>query len=151
MSVPKSERKPSGFAVVDTALSIYGDILDICLRMPNRYTYLILLPILNLANDVADYVKGGNSIIPNSKAPNPVDVNLRRMYFQKARAALQALISKMNVFLLKPDVVRRKGKDGKTIGITENELNSLAEKMRSELSLIGGVLEKDEKRYNTKL
>ena len=76
MSVPKSKQKPSGFAVVDTALKIYGNILDICLRMPNRYTYLILLPILNLASDTADYVKEGNSVIPNAKSPDPDDVKL---------------------------------------------------------------------------
>ena len=151
MSVPKSKQKPSGFAVVDTALKIYGNILDICLRMPNRYTYLILLPILNLASDTADYVKEGNSVIPNAKSPDPDDVRLRRLYFQKARATLQALISKMNFFLLKPDIVRKKMKDGKTVGITENELDGLSEEMRKELTLIGGVLEKDEKRYNIKL
>ena len=151
MSVPKSKQKPSGFAVVDTALNIYGNILDICLRMPNRYTYLILLPILNLASDTADYVKEGNSVIPNAKSPDPDDVKLRRLYFQKARATLQALISKMNFFLLKPDIVRKKMKGGKTVGITENELDGLSEEMRKELTLIGGVLEKDEKRYNIKL
>ena len=151
MSVPKSKQKPSGFAVVDTALKIYGNILDICLRMPNRYTYLILLPILNLASDTADYVKEGNSVIPNAKSPDPDDVKLRRLYFQKARATLQALISKMNFFLLKLDIVRKKMKDGKTVGITENELDGLSEEMRKELTLIGGVLEKDEKRYNIKL
>lgn len=150
MSVPKSKQKPSGFAVVDTALKIYGSILDICLRMPNRYTYLVLLPILNLASDTANYVKEGNSIIPNAKSPDPDDVRLRRLYFQKARATLQALISKMNFFLLKPDIVRRKMKDGKMVGITENELDNLSEDMRKELTLIGGVLEKDEKRYNIK-
>ena len=42
-------------------------------------------------------------------------------------------------------------KDGKTVGITENELDGLSEEMRKELTLIGGVLEKDEKRYNIKL
>jgi hypothetical protein len=118
--------------------------------MPNRYTYLVLVPIVNLASDVADFVKEGNSVIPNLNNPNIDDVKLRRLYFQKARASLQALISKMNFFLLKPDIVRHKGSNGNMVGITESELNALAEEMRQELALISGVIEKDAKRYNSK-
>lgn len=146
MSVPASKRTESGFQVVETATRIYNHILDICLRMPNRYTYLILQPILNLAGEVADNTKKGNSIIPNRQDPIMEDVRLRRIYFQKARASLQALITRMNFFVDRPQVLRHKIGD-REVGVTEKELDSLAADMRSELSLIQGVLEKDQKRY----
>ena len=114
--------------------------------MPNRYTYLILQPILNLAGDVADNIKRGNSIIPDATHPSKIDVNLRRAYFQKARASLQALITRMNFFVDRPQVLRHKIGD-REIGVTEKELNLLAEDMRTEAALLKGVIERDQKRY----
>ena len=146
MSVPASKREASKFQVVDTATKIYNQILDICLRMPNRYTYLILQPILTLSGEVADNTKKGNSIIPDPENPNQIDVNLRRRYFQMARASLQALILRMNFFLDRPQVLRHKIGD-REIGVTEKELDQLAEDMRTEFSLIKGVIEADQKRY----
>lgn len=147
MSVPASKREESKFQVVDTATKIYNHILDICLRMLNRYTYLILQPILNLAGDVADNAKCGNSIIPDPTHPNKIDVNLRRAYFQKARASLQALITRMNFFVDRPQVLRHKIGD-REIGVTEKELNQLAEDMRTEAALLKGVVDRDQKRYS---
>ena len=125
-NVPKSKQKPSPFNVVDLAGRIYDQTLDICLRMPKRYTYLVLLPILNLAGEVADFTKEGNSTIPNQRNPNPDDVRLRRLYFMKAKASLQALIRRMNFFLDRPDVCRHEV-NGHTVGITESELKTLTQ------------------------
>lgn len=145
-NVPKSKRKPSGFQVVDTAIKIYDRTLGICLRMPNRYTYLVLQPILTLAGDVMDNVKKGNSVIPNARSPDPDDVRLRRLYFQKAYASLQALITRMNFFLARPDVCRHKV-NGREIGITQAELGELANYMIEELKTLKGVMAKDKERY----
>lgn len=146
MSVPGSKREESKFQVVETATRIYNRILDICLRMPNRYTYLILQPILNLAGEVADNAKKGNTIMPDPKKPNQDDVRLRRLYFQKAKASLQALITRMNFFVDRPQVLRHKIGD-REVGVTEKELNILADEMRSEFSLLQGVIDSDQKRY----
>lgn len=144
-NVPKSERKESGFQVVDTAIAIYRKTLDICMRMPNRYTYLVLLPILNLAGELQDNVKRANSIIPNVKAPNPVDVSKRREYFVTAYSSLQALITRLNFFLDCPETLRVGGK--KKYGITSSELLELSGMLRREFTLIKGAIEGDAKRF----
>ena len=60
--VPKSKQKESGFKAVDLSIEIYNDILDLCLKMPNRYTYLILQPILQLAGEIMDNMVTANGI-----------------------------------------------------------------------------------------
>ncbi len=146
MSVPQSKRAESGFQVVDTAIQIYKKTLNICLRMPNRYTYLVLEPIIKLAGEVMDNVKKANSIIPSLTSPNPVDVQLRRQHFVNAYASLQALITRMNYFIESPDVLRQK--DGKkTYGVTRSELTELSQMMRTEFTLIKGAIASDSKRF----
>lgn len=146
MSVPRSKQKQSGYKVVDNAIDIYNKTLDICLRMPNRYTYLVLLPILNLAGEVMDYAKKGNSVIPNKNKPNINDVEERRNNFIKAKSSNQALITRLNFFLERPQLARHKI-NGREVGITESELDKLATMVELEDALLGGTLDKDELRY----
>ena len=144
-NVPKSKRSESGYQVVDTAITIYGKVLDICLRMPNRYTYLILQPIMILAGEVQDNVKKGNSIIPNKDNPNMVDIIERRKYFLAAHASLQALITRLNFFIDCPQTLRQ-GKERK-YGVTRPELTELSALLRKEFALIKGSLDSDAKRF----
>lgn len=146
MSVPQSKRQESGFQVVDTAISIYKTVLNICLRMPNRYTYLVLQPVINLAGEVMDNVKKANSIIPSGTPPNPVDVDKRRGHFVDAYASLQALITRMNYFIETPELFRQK-EGRKQYGITKAEMLGLAEMMRREFTLIKGAIQSDAKRF----
>lgn len=41
-NVPKSKRKPSGFQVIDTSRELKRKVLQMCVKLPKRYTDLIL-------------------------------------------------------------------------------------------------------------
>ena len=142
MSVPKSKRGESGYEVVNTAGDLYNKTIQICLKLPKRYTYLVLQPIVELAGKVADYTKSGNSVYPS----NAHEVQIRRDYFIHARATLQSLISRANIIIDIPTVLTYKDGD-KTKGVTKNELQEWADLMGKEDRLIAGAMKKDKERY----
>ena len=151
--VPKTRRKQSGFQVVDTATDIYWTVLAICIRMPKRYTDLVLDPIVSLAGEVMDEVIKGNSAIPNASAPDPTVVKIRKTHFTEALSSLEALIQRMNFFIANPNMIDHEiiGRSGTKIRVrvTEAQLIELAELMRKEITLIRGTIKKDEERFNT--
>lgn len=142
--VPKSKQKESGFKAVDLSIEIYNDILDLCLKMPNRYTYLILQPILQLAGEIMDNMVTANGIDYSKDDPRFLqsDVNQRHRYFMNAKGKMEALATRLNFFLINPKSLRHKV-GGKEIGVTPPELDALSEKMDLELSLIDGVIQSD--------
>ena len=150
--VPKTRRKQSGFQVVDTAADIYWMVLAICIRMPKRYTNLVLDPITVLAGEVMDEVIKGNSVIPNAGAPDPAVLQIRKTHFIEALSSLEALIQRMNFFIANPNMIDHEiiGKSGTKIRmrVTEAQLVELAELMRKEITLIKGTIKKDEERFN---
>ena len=80
--VPKSKQRESDFKAVDLSIEIYNDILDLCLKMPNRYTYLILQPILQLAGEIMDLMNTANGIdfSKDDKRFVRTDINMRHRY-----------------------------------------------------------------------
>lgn len=142
MSVPKSERGQSAYEVVNTAGKLYKMTVDLCIKLPKRYTFLVLQPIVELAGKVADYTKAANSVFP----ANQHEAQLRRDYFLHARATLQALISKTGLLLEVPGVLTYRDGD-KTKGVTHKELEEWAALMNSEVKLISGAMNKDKERF----
>lgn len=145
-NVPSWERTPTHFDVVDTASKLYNKVLDICLKMPKRYTYLVLKDILTLAGEVADYTKKANSIQPNVNNPSPVDVNERRRLFMLAKASLEALSQRINFFVDRPEVLAHV-QNGKLIGVTKSEINDLADLVIDEKKSLAGIIRSDAVRY----
>lgn len=144
--VPKSKRGKSGFGAVDNADRIDDKILDICLRMPKRYTYLILQPLVNHAGDAADYVREGNSVFPKNKH----EAQIRRDYVIRSYCSLQALSRRINRFLTHPQVLTHTIGD-KTVGVKAGELEELAKMINEEFAMLKDMLGKDEIRYKNLL
>lgn len=61
--------------------------------MPKRYTFFGEQTISNLADDVYKYVRQANAVFPVSK----MEVDTRRMYFNKAIGALHTLAGQIDI------------------------------------------------------
>lgn len=146
MPAPKSilwqKRKP--FAAVDLPPKLYKKTVDACLKMPKRYTYLILQDVIQPAGRVMDNTKAANSVFPT----NQHEVQIRRDYWIHARADLEALSSRIDRFLEIPETLRYKDEiSGRTKGITESELEEIADLIIQERGLITKALESDKERF----
>ena len=148
MPAPKSrlieERKP--FAPVDNSIRLYKKVTAVCLKMPKRYTYLILQPVMELAGEVMDNAKGANSVFPT----NQHEVQIRRDYWIHARAKLQALSTRIDRFLEVPGTLNyRDDASDRTKGVTINELEEIADLIGVEMALITNALEEEKKRFKS--
>ena len=141
-NVPELKRGKSGYQVVDNAEELESKVIKICVKLPKRYTDLLLIKIVELASDIATYVRVANSNFPR----NQHEAQIRRDDFVKAYGFTQALSGKINHLLLIPSVLRYKV-DNKEKGVTINELNEISDMVKLELSLIKGSLESDKKRF----
>lgn len=146
MPAPKSrllqEKKP--FAPVDTAIKLYKKVVEVCAKMPKRYTYLLLQDVLQLAGRVMDNAKGANSVFPT----NQHEVQIRRDYWIHARANLQALSTRIDRFMEVPGTLNyHDEKTGRTKGVTLKELEDVADLIISEMALITSALEDEKKRF----
>ena len=146
MSAPKSilaeMRQP--FAPVDKTKVLYKKTLDACLKMPKRYTYLVLQDVIHLAGLVMDNAKAANSIRPR----NQHEAQIRRDYWLNARANLQALSSRIDRFLEIPETLRYKDEiSGRSKGITVSELCEIADLINEEMGLLTSTLENELQRY----
>lgn len=142
MSVPKSKREESKFEVVSNALDLYKFTLNLCLKMPRRYTFLVLQPIVDLAGKVADHTKCANSVFPS----NAHEAQIRADYYIRARAELQALIGRAGTMAEVSGLLTYQD-EKKTKGVTEHELEKWSYMMYKELSLIKGAMDNDKKRF----
>lgn len=141
-NVPESKRKKSGYQVVDNAENLESKIIKMCVKLPKRYTDLLLIKIVDLAGDIATYVRVANSNFPR----NQHEAQIRRDDFVRAYGLTQALSGKINHLLLIPSVLRYKA-DNKEKGVTINELCEVADIVELEMNLIKGSLESDKKRF----
>lgn len=141
-NVPELERSASGFQVIDTARKLKKKVLQICVKLPKRYTDLILLDTVQDAKDVARYTRKANSVFPHNKH----EAQIRLDYWIKAFATLQALSDDLNDIIDIPSVLRYKI-SGKEKGVTINEINEIAELINQEFELIKGALNSDRKRF----
>lgn len=117
MPAPKSilTEKPKPYAPVTNAIAIYEKTLHICLKMPKRYTYLILQDVIRLAGEVMDNTKKANSVF----AQNLHEAQIRKDYWINARASLQALSSRIDRFIDAPQSLRyRDEHSNHTKGVT---------------------------------
>lgn len=148
MPAPKSrliqENKP--FAPVDNAIRLYRKVVEVCLKMPKRYTYLILQDVIELAGRVMDNAKGANSVFPT----NQHEVQIRRDYWIHARANLQALSTRIDRFLEVPGTLTyHDERSDKTKGVTTKELEEIADLIGAEMALITKALEEEKKRFKS--
>ena len=112
-NVPALKRSPSGYQVVDTAQELYRKVIAMCIKLPKRYTPLVLQPFVELASEVADNTKCANSVFPH----NQHEVQIRLDYWIVAKAKLQALSSKLNNISEIPSVLRYKVNNAERITI----------------------------------
>ena len=136
------EKRP--FAPVDTAIRLYVLTERLCMKMPRRYTYLILKPVIKLAGKVMDNAKMANSVFP----ANAHEAQMRRDYWIKARANLQALSTRVNRFIEASGTLTYHDEAArKTKGITEKDLGELADLILQEQKLIKDIMETEKERY----
>lgn len=145
MPAPNSRLKPQSkaYAPVDVAIKIYKKTVAICLKMPKRYTYLMLQDIIHLAGEVMDNCKKANSIFPTDRE----EANERKICWVRARASAQALSTRLDRLLEVPGITRYPDDNGKYHGITEKELTELADLVNQELGYISNLLPCERERF----
>ena len=143
MSVPLSERKPSSYQVIDTALSIYETTLRLCLKLPKRYTHLVFQKMVDLASEVSDYARKAKSIAPTNKQ----EADLRILYWIESKASLMALISKINILIEIPNIMVYVDERGHTHGAKQKELEQLSNLLNDELNLLQQIIVEDRKKF----
>ena len=116
---------------LQTARELYIYTIKKCVNIPKRYTFYISEQTVNMATDIHALLQQGNSY-PFPK--NKHEAQLRRDCFLNAKAKCMALIGQIEMI---------------------NEITPLDKKgmfnwigtINKELSLIDGILRKDEERY----
>ena len=137
-------RKKDEFPPLAIAKKLYKRTLDACLKMPKRYTYLILQDVIQIAGHILDDVKRANSVY----VTNAHEFQIRRDYWISARANLEALSTRIDTFLEIPDTLRYKDEQsGRIKGITISELEEILDLTDQELGLVSRTLESEKERY----
>ena len=130
MSVVKNQRHESPVQFLETARDFYVMLIKLCENLPKRHFHYIQEPLIKTSQTMLSSVKMGNSIFPRNRH----EAQLRRDYFLKGYASLQACVSyigiaqEMNLF-------------------TPSQVFRLSELASEELRLIKGALESDTRRY----
>ena len=143
MSVPKSERTPSGYEAVHVPEVLYEKVIHVCTKMPRRYTYIILKDTVETAGKILDYATAANSVFPT----NQHEAQMRRDYWIKARAFNQILSRRINRFINSPGSLTYIDEKGKKKGVTKNELKEIMDLIIKEQSLITGTIKSESNRY----
>lgn len=136
------EKKP--FAPVDTAIKLYQKVVMVCLKMPRRYTYLMLKDVIELSGQAMDNAKMANSVFPT----NQHEVQIRRDYWIHARATVQALSTRIDRFFdARWTLQYHDERTGKTKGISIGELEEIADLIGQEQALITEALQSEKERF----
>ncbi len=130
MSVPKPERNQSEMEFLYTARKLLEMTLRKCKKIPKRFTFLLTTRVTNTAWSIYDSVKAGNSIYPS----NQHEVQTRRDHFLHAKAQLYVLVSEIEVV-------------AEFIPISGDDLKGWMALVRTEINLLKGVLDADNRRY----
>ena len=131
MSVVKSKQAQSQLEFLRTARSLQVYTIQKCVNtIPKRYTFYVGTGLAESAANVYRNVKRGNSTYPL----NQHEAQVRRDYFLRAYAELQALVSQIEVAY-------------ELIHFEEKVLHEWAALISLELKLISAVLKKDRERY----
>lgn len=106
MSVIKSQRSNSPVEFIHTARELEIYTIKKAVGFPKRYTFYVSQPLANTATEIHKLVKMANSVYPQ----NQHEVQIRRDYFLRALAELQALVSQIEVaaelFPIEPNQIR---------------------------------------------
>ena len=131
MSVVKSKQAQSQLEFLRTARSLQIYTVQKCVNtIPKRYTFYIGTGLADSAASIYKDVKRANSIYPLNRH----EAQVRRDYFMKAYAELQALVSQIEVAY-------------ELVHFEEKVLHEWAALISSEMKLISAVLKKDRERY----
>lgn len=130
MSVIKSKRSTSPIEFLHTARELELYTIKKAVGFPKRYTFYVSQPLTHTATNVHKLVKMGNSVYPT----NQHEVQIRRDYFLKALAELQALVSQIEVAT-------------QLFPITGDQLRFWMDMVNREDRLIRAVLKREKERY----
>ncbi len=126
------DRGKSSAQFLETARKLEKATIANCIRFPKRYTHLLTSGIVQLAIDVLNEVKSGNSIYP----VNQHEVQMRRDCFTRANNALQCLITQVSV-----------AQELEGVEIRETSWSEWFDLMEEEAVLIAAVKKNDRERY----
>jgi hypothetical protein len=93
IAVVKSKRGESNVEFIDTARKLEEHTLSCCMKAPKRYSAFLTSDLMQLAGRVHSYVIMANSVY----VTNQDEAKLRRSYFTKANACLQAMNPKLSL------------------------------------------------------
>lgn len=93
MSVIKSKRGESDMEFIHNARLLRIHTIQKCAHFPKKYTFYVGKPMVDTVSKIHDNVKMANSIYPT----NQHEVQIRRDLLLKANAALQSLVSQIEV------------------------------------------------------
>ena len=130
MSVLKSERSASSMEFLYNARQLQIYTVKKCVSFPKRYTFYVGQQISNLAFEIHDFAKCGNSIYPK----NAHEYQIRRDYFIKAIAKANSLVSQIEMA-------------NELFGIDADAMKYWMDLVEKELRLLKALLKKDRERY----
>lgn len=142
MSTYEAFRNESAVEFIDTARKLVIHTRRNCVKMPKRYTFFGVQHISALADEVYTLVKQGNSIRPSGSPERLAhEAQMRRDYFTKALATLQALAGHLGMMT---EILKGNPECEKWIYKADEEWARLINK---EIELLKGVREAEAKRY----
>ena len=130
MSVVKSQRDESNLEFLYRARELRKYTIQKCVGFPKRYTFYVGQNIADLSASVLDNAKMGNDIFPR----NQHEAQLRRDHFLEALAALDALVSEVELA-------------AELFDIEEKKMLHWMSLVNNEWMLIKGVLDSDSQRF----
>jgi hypothetical protein len=117
---------------IDTARKLEEHTFSCCMKAPKRYS-----AFMQLASRVHSYVIMANSVFVN----NQEEARLRRSYFTKANACLQAMNPKISLLY---SAITKNHPDRKWI---HNAMKVWGEMMVKEANLISAIKKREQERF----
>lgn len=133
MSIPKSDRSESAVQFLYTARELEIKTKSKCINLPKRYTFYGLQELSQIASQIHNCVKLGNSIYPL----NQHEVQTRRDYFIEAKAYAELYVSKLEIL---NEVMLN--------NLNKEIIKELSILVKNEIRLISGELESARERYS---
>lgn len=144
-SVPASKRTKSHYEPVDNAAQIFKKTIDICLRVPKRYTIILLQYIARDAHSMASCAVRANSIHPACLS----EYHTRRALWQEGLSWLNALDQDFSLFLYDPKCLTYfENSETPTKGVSHTDLNVLASLIHKQYALFTSAMVSDEERFS---
>lgn len=143
MSVVKSKQNESKRSFVTISENLFKECLRVCIKMPRRYTNLVLSPIIEFAGQITDNVHKANEIFL-SEHTRSSDAERRLNYINMALENLGALSFRINVFLYMPEgITYYDPKDKSNTKIIFGNMEQIALLIDEERRTLKGLLRHD--------